>query len=530
MSAALVIFKLINVTTNNFFSILLLAIATYVAKYYIDYFNRPSKIPGPFPLPVIGNILQLGGDVAEATERFRKKYGEIFEFYTGNQRNIVISRPDLAEKVWGPLSIKTTNFILRNSYSEGIIELGLGTKGMLFNRDIESWATNRKFMSQISSPQFLREAVKISTGMNDEVFKYWKIMEEEGLQVEISEWMNALGTDVVVMSTMGKKMFSMAELFNKLNIKGKKAEIQGIWQNGVKFAESIHLYNESMFFMMLLPPFIRTKFPFKTLNKKFLDNRDWINNTLEKIVAEKRKEMENAALGQPHESTILTLLPNTNTEKDLDKGKLLTDERLGSILREVYTGGLDTTSNTLSFVTYYIAKHRDVYLKMREEIIKVYGTLDDPNLTFESYEKLKYIEAVIYEGIRIFPTIPIIGRAGVEDAKFDEFIIKADTTVYTDLKSLSNDPRYVKNPEKFDPDRFLNKEPIVRYSYLPFGNGVRMCPGRAWAMVQMKTYLVKLVSTFDIELVDKKTTAPKYVFATTRRPVDIKIHIKTRKD
>ncbi|CAG8555815.1 2110_t:CDS:1 [Ambispora gerdemannii] len=504
----------------------------------MNYFKRSSKIPGPFPLPLIGNMHQLGGDFPAAAKIFQRKYGDFYEFYMGNKRNIVISRPDLVEKVWGPLSLKNTKFIMRNSYSEGIDELGLGTKGMVLNRDIESWSINRKFLvPSISSPSFLRESIKLSSKLINEVFEYWKIMEKEGMQVEFSDWMDALGADVVSTTATGKKNSSTAELFNTLNLKGKTSKMQGIWQDGLRFIQAIQTYNESMSFMMLFPTFFRRKFPgIKSLNTKYLDNRDWIDNELKKLVVERRKEILNTPLNQPLEPTILTLLLTTNTERDLETiavGKFdrpLTDEEISSIIREVFTGGMDTTSNSLSFISFYIAKHRDVYLKMREEVLNVYGTLDNPDLTFESYGKLKYIGAVINESIRIFPTISLMPRTATEDVEFDGFTIEADTTVFTNLKALSNNPKYFENPEKFNPDRFLaDKESMGKYTYIPFGNGVRICPGRAWAIVQMKTFLVKLLCTFDMELVDKNAN-PKYVYATANRPVDIKLYIRTRKN
>ncbi|PKC68344.1 cytochrome P450 [Rhizophagus irregularis] len=381
----------------------------FVFKKEADH--KPSKLPGPFPIPIFGNLFQIGEDLVAAVDKFHEKYGDLYEFYVGNKRNVVISRPDLAEKVWGATTVKNTKFIMRTSYSEGVDELGLGT-------------------------------------------------------------------DIVVTTATGKK-----------------SEIKGTWENGLIFTESIYIYNESMMFMMLLPPFIRRNIP----------------------------------------ATILNLLITTNTERDLEKitvGKFdrpLTDDEISSILREVFTGGLDTTSNTLSFVTFYIAKNRDVYLKMRDEVLKVYGTLENPDITLESFDKLKYIEAVINESIRIFPTLSFMARAAIEDVEFDGYVIKADTTVYTNLKVLSNNPKYFKDPEIFNPDRFLNdKNSMEKYTFLPFGYGARMCPGRIWAMVQMKTFLVKFVSTFDIELVDKDSNI-KYKYATANRPVNVDLYIKTRK-
>ncbi|CAG8828745.1 10577_t:CDS:1, partial [Cetraspora pellucida] len=121
---------LIDIIKSNFFMILLLIIFTNVIQYYINYFNRPSKIPGPLPLPIIGNIHQIGADFTAALKKLHEKYGDFYEFYMGSTRMIVISRPDLAEKIWGPASLKNTKFIMRNSYSEGFDDLDLGTKGM----------------------------------------------------------------------------------------------------------------------------------------------------------------------------------------------------------------------------------------------------------------------------------------------------------------------------------------------------------------------------------------------------------------
>ncbi|CAG8834930.1 1033_t:CDS:1, partial [Cetraspora pellucida] len=252
-----------------------------------------------------------------------------------------------------------------------------------------------------------------------------------------------------------------------------------IWENGVKFTQAIHLYNESAAFMLLIPTMFRRNVPLiKDINKKYLDNKDWIYQELDRIVSEKQQEIENTPLGQPLESNILTLLLTTNTERDLDKisvgtfDRPLTKDEVISILREVFTGGLDTTSNSLSFIIFYLAKHRDVYLKIRQEVLDVYGTLDKPVLTLESYRNLKYVEAVIYEGIRIFPTVSIIPRAATEDIEFDGFTIKADTTVYADLFALNHNPKYFKDPEIFNPDIFLtDKESFTKYTYLPFGNG-----------------------------------------------------------
>ncbi|CAG8787308.1 13910_t:CDS:1, partial [Cetraspora pellucida] len=129
---------------------------------------------------------QLGLDFVVSLKSFNEKYGGLYEIYMGSTRLVIISRPDLAEKVWKPSTPKNTTFIMRHTYSEGIDELDIGTKGTALNRNIEVWAINRKnFLSVITSPPFLREVINLSSKMTDQMFDYWKSTEEQGMQVEV---------------------------------------------------------------------------------------------------------------------------------------------------------------------------------------------------------------------------------------------------------------------------------------------------------------------------------------------------------
>ncbi|CAG8519636.1 13283_t:CDS:1, partial [Cetraspora pellucida] len=82
------LYQLIYVIKSNFFTTLLLIIFTNIIQYYINYFIRPSKIPGPLPLPIIGNIHQIGADFTAALKKFHEKYGDLYEFYVGSTRMI----------------------------------------------------------------------------------------------------------------------------------------------------------------------------------------------------------------------------------------------------------------------------------------------------------------------------------------------------------------------------------------------------------------------------------------------------------
>jgi cytochrome P450 family 6 len=89
------------------------------------------------------------------------------------------------------------------------------------------------------------------------------------------------------------------------------------------------------------------------------------------------------------------------------------------------------------------------------------------------------------EILRKYPIIPFLDRTCSSDYKLPSpsgngtIKLSAGTGVYIPVLALHHDPTYFPEPEKFDPDRFTeeNKRSRPKYSYIPFGEGPRMCIG-----------------------------------------------------
>ena len=80
--------------------------------------------------------------------------------------------------------------------------------------------------------------------------------------------------------------------------------------------------------------------------------------------------------------------------------------------------------------------------------------------------------------------------------------------------------------------RFLkesNRE-IVKNSFIPFGGGIRICPGRHMAMVVLKTLLILLYRKYDVELVDKVSKKPKFKYSVTNSCTDMKVIVRPKKE
>ncbi|RIB17060.1 cytochrome P450 [Gigaspora rosea] len=194
----------------------------------------------------------------------------------------------------------------------------------------------------------------------------------------------------------------------------------------------------------------------------------------------------------------------------------MTDDEIRGIMFDAFAAGTDTTSNTFCFVLYYITHHPEVKEKLLDELRTVFKDDWSRPVTMDDLNKLRYCEAIIKETSRIRPTVSMVSRFGDQVDEVAGYKWPADILFIMYVRGINNNPRYWKDPEKFNPDRFYDPKEIEKqqkFAFTMFGGGVRMCLGRNLAMIEMKILLASLYRKFDVELVDMK--APLNVTTST---------------
>ncbi|KAJ6215404.1 hypothetical protein RDWZM_009904 [Blomia tropicalis] len=170
--------------------------------------------------------------------------------------------------------------------------------------------------------------------------------------------------------------------------------------------------------------------------------------------------------------------------------------------------GHDTTSHAVSWTLYMLGLHPDVQERVREEVDSLIDTdgADINDLTVENIKQLKYLECVLKEVQRIYPTAPFIGRELSEDTKINQYIIPKGTTVGIFTYVLHRDYDCYPNPERFDPERFLPENCNGRhpYSFIPFSAGPRNCIGQKFAMMEQKMTIAKIIRHFVLKSTDPR--------------------------
>ena len=201
-------------------------------------------------------------------------------------------------------------------------------------------------------------------------------------------------------------------------------------------------------------------------------------------------------------------------EQWLLEGKMTEEEAISQACDQI-AAGVDTTSNTGTFMLHELAKHHDIQEEVRREILDVLGSVDQP--TFDDLQKMKLVRACVRETLRLYPAVPGTSRVTANDTEMCGYHIPAGTLVLANILSSSRDSQYFPDPDNFIPSRWLEqKEQINPFSSLPFGFGSRMCYGRRIAELELYLLLVHVLRRFnlstdqrEIKLIQKTALRPK---------------------
>lgn len=169
----------------------------------------------------------------------------------------------------------------------------------------------------------------------------------------------------------------------------------------------------------------------------------------------------------------------------------MTDDLIRDQLMTMLIAGHDTSTANLAWTLHLLGKHPQAMIRAQEEVRRVLG--DEPP-RFENLRELTYLSQVIDESLRLFPPIHLGSRVAATDLKFKGYHIPEGTRVLYSIYLTHRHPEYWPNPNTFDPDRFApgQKRPTP-YTYLPFGGGPRNCIGAAFATVEAKVVLARIL-------------------------------------
>ncbi|XP_010884836.2 sterol 26-hydroxylase, mitochondrial-like isoform X1 [Esox lucius] len=250
--------------------------------------------------------------------------------------------------------------------------------------------------------------------------------------------------------------------------------------------------------VLFLPLWTRKVLPFW---KRFVQAWDDLVGVAQRLIDRKVAEIDvQMQAGKPVEGMYLTHL--------LSSDKLSLREVYISIT-ELLLGGVDTTSNTLSWTLYHLARDPASQDRLYQDVTSVCPGRQQPSS--EDLTRMPYLKAVFKETLRMYPVVPGNGRLTLEnEVVVDNYLFPKKTQFHLCHYAVSHSESEFPDPECFRPERWLREEVEAYqhhpYSFIPFGVGVRACVGKRVAELEMHSALSRLMQHYEVQPVDGAPT------------------------
>ncbi|XP_072934646.1 cytochrome P450 6B2-like [Epargyreus clarus] len=197
-------------------------------------------------------------------------------------------------------------------------------------------------------------------------------------------------------------------------------------------------------------------------------------------------------------------LSNLKTGDNKKIDLVLDDEILVAQCVVFFVGGYETSAFTLSFTLYELAKHQEAQNRAIAEVDD-YWQRHENGLDYDCVNDLPYVAACVDEALRLYPVLGTITREVIEDYTLPTGLhLEKGARVHIPVRYLHYHPDYFPEPEKYRPERFLGEERknVKSYTYMPFGEGQRICIGKRFAKMQMMAALVTILKKYRLELAE----------------------------
>ncbi|XP_054643787.1 sterol 26-hydroxylase, mitochondrial isoform X2 [Dunckerocampus dactyliophorus] len=379
------------------------------------------------------------------------------------------------KKIYGPLwKSKYGPMVVVNVASAELIEQVLRQEGRLPVRtDMPHWRAYRELRNQAHGPlsevnevvadfvervRWLRETAGSGVMVHDVTEELYKFAFEGICSVLFETRMGCMNKEVP--DETQKFIFSVGEMFRLSPV------------------------------IVLFP---KWQWPYLPPWTKFVAAWDHLFKVAEELVQKKVEELQNMEQAERNvEGAYLTHL--------LLSKKMNVTEILGSIT-ELLLAGVDTTSNTISWVLYHLAREPDIQEKLYQEVIRAYPAQRMPN--GDDIARMPFLKAVIRETLRLYPVVPGNARLTVEnEIVVGDHLFPKGTLFHLCHYAVSFDESIFPDPHRFLPQRWLRgaEEKATQHPFgsVPFGFGIRACLGRRVAELEMYLLLSTLIRHFEV--------------------------------
>ncbi|KAM7312484.1 cytochrome P450 3A41 isoform X1 [Ixodes scapularis] len=222
------------------------------------------------------------------------------------------------------------------------------------------------------------------------------------------------------------------------------------------------------------------------------------------------------------------LLEATLEAKDKDSVEI-TDAEIDEIASQCMlciVAGTDAVKHTLTCAVYNLVMHPQYQERLIQEVD---DTLKETDVTYDALKAMPFLEAVIYETLRMYTPDSFLTRVCTKETVVSGIRLKPGMGIEFPLRGVHYDSEFFPDPYQFNPERFLpeNKPNMIPYTFLAFGEGPRNCVGTRMATVVIKAMLATIYRVMKFErcseTLDQLKFVPRSLLLEFQEPIKVQI-------
>lgn len=360
----------------------------------------------------------------------------------------------------------------------------------LFVVEKEQWRNLRQKLSPTFTSAKMKMMFPTVVQCCQPMMELFQTAAKKGDDIDVKEWLASFTTDVIGCVAFGLEFGSFKSEEAKFRRMGKEVFM-------VDFRRAVYL--------------LMSRICEQTaVNLGVVNIPSIVTKFFDEIITENVKYRRTNKINRPDFTQLLMDLEESTKNEESP----FTFEELIANVILFFIAGFDTSSTTMHFALYELARQPKLQERTRAEIQEILNKYNG-EFSYEAYQDMPYLRQVIEETLRKYPPVQAITRRAAKPYTFKDsnFTLEQGMTVVMSTIALGRDPEYYPDPERFDPERFTHENKAARnqYVYLPFGDGPRNCIGMRFGLMQSSIGLVNILRNYKI------TISP-----TTKMPLTLK--------
>ena len=464
--------------------------------------------------PVIGHGPDLGDDRLKFLARVAREVDGVARLKVITRDLLIVNSPDVLHQV---LVSESKSF-----EKSRLIRLALDPLAGegLFTAEGPLWRKQRRLMAPVFHPAKIDALAPAMVECAARVCDRW----QDGQVLDAAN-----ETTHITMAVAGRTLFGM-DTFDEADDLGQVLTVALSWANYASSRLAIALQMELQLAVEAaarVPP--AWKPAVERLAERLKAPVMWPtsrNRELRKAIAVldarvQRMIDERRAAANPNPDLLTHLL----RARDED-GSAMDDKQLRDEILTLFIAGHETTANGLAWAMYLLARHPDIYARVRAAV----DTLDGRTPTLADLDRLELLTRVFKEALRLYPPVYLFARMSIADVTIGGYRIPKNTVVLISPWALHHRPDVWPDPMRFDPDRFTAQAEAARPrdAWIPFSDGPRVCIGMHFAMIEAPLVLATMLQRADFELAKSGEITETHDAATLRPQGGVPVRIRTR--